>query len=123
MSKTVLIVDDSQFVRNYHGAILKSAGVEVLLASDGQQALELLFSNSCDLVLTDINMQHMDGYELIRRIRAESRYADLPIVIASTECGDHDKLKGFEAGANLYLVKPCAPNVMIENLKMAMTAQ
>lgn len=120
MTKTVLIVDDSQFVRNYHSAILRSADFSVIVAADGREALELLFTNRCDLILTDINMQRMDGYELIRRIREEELYTELPIIIISTECGDKDKSRGFEAGANLYLVKPCSPEVMIENLKMIM---
>ena len=120
MTKTVLIVDDSEFVRNYHSAILRDASFTVLTAEDGVEALERLFTNHCDLVLTDINMQRMDGYEFIRQVRAEKQYQDLPIIIISTECESKDRRKGFEAGANLYIVKPCAPEVMVENLKMVM---
>ncbi len=122
MSKSVLIVDDSEFVRNYHSAILRDASFEVITAGDGIEALERLFTNRCDLVLTDINMQRMDGYEFIRRVRAEKQYQQLPIVIISTENQPKDRKKGFEAGANLYLVKPCSPEVMLETLKMVMNA-
>ena len=82
--------------------------------------LEKLYAHGCDLILTDINMAHMDGYEFIRRIRAEPRYGELPIIIVSTESQSMDRLKGFQAGANLYLVKPCSPQMMIENLRMVL---
>ncbi len=80
------------------------------------------FTNRCDLVLTDINMQRMDGYEFIRRVRAEKQYQQIPIVIISTDGQPKHKKKGFEAGANLYIVKPCSPEVMLETLKMVMNA-
>jgi two-component system chemotaxis response regulator CheY len=122
MSGSVLIVDDSEFVRNYHSAILRAAGFRVIPAGDGVEALEKLFTNRCDLVLTDINMQRMDGYEFIRRVRAEKQFQQIPIVIVSTDGRPQHKRKGFEAGANLYIVKPCSPEVMLETLKMAMNA-
>jgi two-component system chemotaxis response regulator CheY len=122
MSKKVLIVDDSEFVRNYHSAILRDASFQVITAGDGTEALEKLFTNDCDLVLTDINMQRMDGYEFIRRVRAEKQYQQLPIVIISTDDQPKHRKKGFDAGANLYIVKPCSPEVMLETLKMLMNA-
>jgi len=118
MKKTILIVDDSEFVRNYHSYILEQAQFRVMTAVDGSDGLEQLFGNACDLVLTDINMNNMDGYEFIRRVRKEGKYAELPIVIVSTESESQDKARGFEAGANLYMVKPCAPEQMIENIRM-----
>jgi two-component system chemotaxis response regulator CheY len=121
MSRSVLIVDDSEFVRNYHAAILRDADFQVITAGDGMEALEKLFTNHCDLVMTDINMQHMDGYEFIRRVRAEHIYRQLPIVIISTMDQAKERSKGFEAGADLYLVKPCSPEVMLEKIKMLMS--
>ncbi len=118
MRKIILIIDDSEFTRNYHRHILEQAGFDIVMAVDGSDGLEKLFLQGCDLVLTDINMQTMDGYEFIRRVRAEPAYQELPIIIISTESEVKDKLKGFEAGANLYLVKPCAPEAMVENIKM-----
>ena len=72
------------------------------------------------LILTDINMGHMDGYEFIRRVRAEPQYEELPIIIISTEGEKDDKIKGFEAGANLYIVKPSEAAVMIENIRLVL---
>jgi two-component system chemotaxis response regulator CheY len=123
MKKKILLVDDSEFVRNYHSHILVEANFEVLTAVDGNDGLEKLFMHACDLILTDINMEHMDGYEFIRRVRAEKRYENLPIIIVSTEGDNRDKMKGFEAGANLYLVKPSEPAQMVENIRSILAAE
>ena len=120
--RTILIVDDSEYVRSYHSYILEQAHFHVITAVDGSDGLEKLYANSCDLVLTDINMGHMDGYDFIRRIRAEEKYRSLPIIIVSTESESKDKMKGFEAGANLYMVKPSLPEMMIEKIRMALLA-
>lgn len=120
MKKKILVVDDSEFVRTYHSHILVDANFEVVTAVDGNDGLEKLFSNSCDLILTDINMGRMDGYEFIRRVRAEPQYEDLPIIIISTEADRKDKMRGFEAGANLYIVKPSEATVMIENIRLVL---
>ena len=121
MKKKILVVDDSEFVRNYHSHILTHANFDVLTAVDGNDGLEKLYSASIAiLILTDINMGQMDGYEFIRRVRAEPQYEDLPIIIISTEGEKADKMKGFEAGANLYIVKPSEPAVMIENIRLVL---
>jgi len=120
--KTILIVDDSAFVRSYHSYILEQAQFLAITAVDGSDGLEKLYTHPCDLVLTDINMSNMDGYEFIRRVRADGKYRSLPIIIVSTESEGRDKKKGFEAGANLYIVKPCSPEMMIENIRMILNA-
>jgi two-component system chemotaxis response regulator CheY len=89
---------------------------------DGNDGLEKLYTNPCDLVLTDINMSNMDGYEFIRRVRAEAQYSGLPIIIVSTESEAKNKMKGFDAGANLYIVKPSTPEMMVENIRMILPA-
>ena len=120
--KTILIVDDSEFVRSYHSYILEQAHFQVITAVDGSDGLEKLYTSSCDLVLTDVNMSNMDGYEFIRRVRSDQKYSSLPIIIVSTESEARDKMKGFEAGANLYIVKPSSPEMMVENIRMILIA-
>lgn len=120
--KIILIVDDSEFVRSYHSYILQQAEFDVITAVDGSDGLEKLYTNACDLVLTDINMSNMDGYELIRRIRADEKFRSVPIIIVSTESESKDKTKGFDAGANLYIVKPSSPEMMIENIRMVLVS-
>lgn len=120
--KKILIIDDSEFVRNYHSHILKEACFDVQTAVDGGDGLEKLYAQVYDLVLTDVNMTNMDGYEFIRRVRANSKYQSLPIIIVSTQSESRDRMKGFEAGANLYIAKPCAPETMVENIRMVLNA-
>jgi two-component system, chemotaxis family, chemotaxis protein CheY len=118
MTKRILIVDDSEFVRSYHSYILQQASFDVVTAIDGNDGLEKLFTHVCDLILTDVNMRRMDGFEFIRRVRAEKLYGEVPIVIVSTESETKDMRKGFAVGANLYIVKPCSPERMVENIRM-----
>src|ERR1700683_4049501 len=120
--KTILIVDDSEFVRSYHSYILEQALFQVITAVDGSDGLEKLYANSSALVFTNLNMANMNGYEFIRRVRADGKYRSLPIIIVSTESEGKDKTKGFEAVANLYIVKPSSPEMMVENIRMILMA-
>lgn len=119
----VLIADDSEMIRNFHSYILKSAGYDVLTAVDGADALEKIYgcSEQPVMVITDINMPNMDGYTLIERLREVPEYEDMPIIIVSTEEELKDKEKGFEAGANIYIVKPTDPEILLENIRMLLT--
>jgi two-component system, chemotaxis family, chemotaxis protein CheY len=116
--KRVLIVDDSQLSRNYHSYVMRDAGFEVETADGGAAALEKLMLERFDLVLTDINMRGMDGYDLIRRMRGSEQLTQVPIVIISTEKGDADRRMGFEAGANFCLAKPATPQQIVETVRM-----
>jgi two-component system chemotaxis response regulator CheY len=115
--KRVLIVDDSQLSRNYHSYVMRNAGFVAETANDGASALEKLMLEPFDLILTDINMRGMDGYEFIRRVRG-SELTQVPIVIISTEKSDADKRLGFEAGANFCLAKPATPQDIVETIRM-----
>ena len=116
--KTILVVDDSRTTRSYHAAIAASAGYRVVTAVDGADGLEKLLAERCDLVLTDINMTGMDGYEFLRRARELPECEEVPIVIISTASREADKLKAFTLGANLYLVKPSEPQALLDHLQM-----
>ncbi len=119
--KKVLICDDSEMVRNFHYYILKTAGFEVISAIDGADGLEKLWLNKdIGLVITDINMPNMDGYSMIEKIRMEDEFEDIPIIIISTEDQLKDKQKGYDAGANIYIVKPTAPEQLVESVKLLM---
>ena len=114
----VLIVDDSHIVLNLHSYIFEAAGFECAVAENGFLALEMLNREHFDLIVTDVNMPRMDGYELTRRIRRTPGYEDVPIIIISTEEEAKDRMRGMEAGANLYVVKPAEPATLIANAKM-----
>ena len=113
-----LIIDDSSLAREFHAHILKEAGFSCVTAADGMEGLEKAMAEKFQVVLTDINMQGMDGYEFTRRLRQNPDYDEVPIIIVSTEAKDLDKQKGFNAGANFYLVKPTDAARIIESLKL-----
>jgi two-component system chemotaxis response regulator CheY len=118
MAKSVLIVDDSAVIRNSLCFLLENEGFEVQTASNGIEGLEKVQALQFDTIIADINMPKMHGYELIREIRKFENYQDVPIIIITTEEEAADKRKGFEAGANLFLIKPTEPKKMVKYVKM-----
>ena len=114
----ILIVDDSSLTQKYHTHILRDAGFTCVTAADGMEGLEKATAEPFQLIVSDINMQGMDGYEFIRRVRQNPDYDLVPIVILSTEAKDSDKQKGFGVGASLYLVKPIDAAQLVESIKM-----
>ena len=109
----ILVVDDSSTVRKLIINILKAEDYETVEAVDGVDALEKLAQNDIDLIIADLNMPRMNGLELIRTIRKDPLYTDIPIVMLTTEGSEDDKKRGFEAGANVYLVKPAPPSLIL----------
>jgi two-component system chemotaxis sensor kinase CheA len=100
----ILVVDDSIATRTLEKNLLESAGFIVTTATDGYNALQVLETESCDIVISDVQMPNMDGFELARAIK--NRYGDqIPVVIISALGSDEDKAKGLEAGADAYIVK------------------
>lgn len=118
MGKRVLIVDDSEMTRNYHCYIMKLVGYETISAIDGADGIEKLYTNKIDAIITDINMPNMDGYTMIEKIRLDNEFQKIPIIIISTEDQLLDKTRGFEAGADIYIVKPTEPEVLVQNIKL-----
>ena len=118
MAKTVLVVDDSRIALDVCDFALSSAGYSVRTAQGGLEALEILNRQPVDLAMVDINMPGMDGYTLIRKIRSDRTTGEIPVVIITTEAEARDKQKGFEAGANAYLVKPVSPEEMVLQVRL-----
>jgi len=118
MPKKILVVDDSEIVRNLHSFIFKSMGYEVVNAANGYEALEKLYQDEFDLIATDVNMPKMDGILLVKEVRKEDKYKNIPIIMISTESEAKDKQLGFNAGANVYIVKPVNEDTLKMNTKM-----
>lgn len=114
MVKRVLTVDDSKTMRDMVVFTLKGAGFEVLEASDGVQALSTLNGANVDLIITDINMPNMDGVALIKQLRAKPNFKSTPILILTTEGSDEKKAEGRAAGATGWIVKPFAPDKLLQ---------
>ena len=113
MKKKILAVDDSSSIRKLVEFSLKSKGYSVTSAENGQVGLEMLAKDAFDVIVLDINMPKMDGFEFLRRIKADDAYACLPVLILSTEGQEQDKQKAIELGATDYIVKPFKPTELI----------
>ncbi len=110
--KQALVVDDSLTIRIYHSSLLRSFGFDVDMAENGMEALEKCLKKQYDLILSDINMPVMDGYEFVKKLRSYENYKLTPIVFVTTLNSETDRKKGFLAGATLYIVKPIDQEVM-----------
>ncbi|MCL4539156.1 MAG: response regulator [Bacteroidetes bacterium] len=106
MAKAVMVVDDSESIRKFLVFALRSQGISVVAARDGMDALEKLSLNRVDLIITDLNMPNMDGYEFLKALREDREYSEVPVIILSSLSGDQDIEAGLRLGANSYLVKP-----------------
>jgi chemosensory pili system protein ChpA (sensor histidine kinase/response regulator) len=101
-----MVVDDSLTVRKITGRLLAREGYQVLLAKDGVEALEQLLDIVPDVMLVDIEMPRMDGFDLTRNVRADARLKTIPIIMITSRTADKHRNYAFEIGVNQYLGKP-----------------
>ena len=115
----VLVVDDSSTMRRIIVNTLARLGYkDVVQGADGVEAWEAMQKNpDIGVVITDWNMPNMNGLELVKKIRAEEKYADIPIIMVTTEGGKAEVITALKAGVNNYIVKPFTPQVLKEKLQ------
>ena len=106
MSLKILAIDDSRTMRNLLRATLCPAGFDVDIAEDGEDGLKRFDETDPDVVITDINMPRLDGFGFIEAARQRKRDRVVPILVLSTESGDHMKARARESGASGWIVKP-----------------
>lgn len=109
MNKVILVADDSPSIRKFVSFALTMKGYKIIPVSDGMEALEKLPKEKVNLVITDLNMPNLDGFELIKAIRSNEDLKEIPIIILSSLAGGEEVRKGMEYGANSYLIKPFDP--------------
>jgi CheY-like chemotaxis protein len=115
---TVLVVDDSDDLRALMAESLrKLGGFTVVTAEDGIVGLERYFEVRPDCIVIDVRMPGLDGYQLVRALRGDPTSAATPLVILSAMVQDRDKLAGFFAGADEYLVKPVSPLELVQTIR------
>ncbi|MFK3937755.1 response regulator transcription factor [Alkalihalobacillus sp. NPDC078783] len=110
----VLVVDDEKDLLQLVATYLVNESYEVLMASDGYEALHLLETESIDLVILDIMMEGMDGFELCKRIRATS---SIPVVMLTAKSSEEDRIRGLKLGADDYVVKPFSPRELMARVE------
>ncbi|UZJ77882.1 response regulator transcription factor [Fictibacillus sp. KU28468] len=110
----ILVVDDDSHIRQLVGAILKNEGFEMRYAEDGEEALSILETASVDLMILDIMMPKLDGWELAEKVRA---YYDFPLLMLTAKGETKEKVKGFQLGTDDYVVKPFEPAELVVRVK------
>ncbi len=115
----LLVVDDSSTMRRIIKNTLARLGYkDVLEAEHGLAAWQVMKENSdIEMLITDWNMPEMNGLELVKKVRAEDKYEDLPIIMVTTEGGKTEVITALKAGVNNYIVKPFTPQVLKEKLE------
>jgi len=117
MSEKILVVDDDVESLKLIGLMLKRQGYEVVAANAGVPAIQKAMAEQPDLIILDVMMPDMDGYEVCRRLRTDARTTSIPIIMFTAKTMVDDKVAGFEAGADDYLTKPTHPAELSSRIK------
>jgi chemosensory pili system protein ChpA (sensor histidine kinase/response regulator) len=118
-----LVVDDSITVRRVTQRLLERHGMRVMTAKDGVDALSILQDHLPDVILLDIEMPRMDGYELAAQVRSDARLADIPIVMITSRVGEKHRARAIELGVNDYLGKPYQENQLLDAIEPLVEAR
>jgi DNA-binding response OmpR family regulator len=117
MAQTILVVDDEKDLVELVRYNLQRSGFHVLAAGNGSEALELAFRRAPNLVVLDVMMPEMDGLEVCRLLRADSRTRTIPLIMLTAKVAETDRVVGLELGADDYLAKPFSPRELIARIK------
>lgn len=112
----ILVVDDEIYIVHILDFSLGMEGYEVLTALDGEQALERARAERPDLIVLDIMMPKLDGYETCKLLKADPVTKDIPVILLSAKGRNVDQKVGFEVGANDYITKPFSPRKLVERI-------
>jgi Response regulator containing a CheY-like receiver domain and a GGDEF domain len=115
-AKVVMVVDDSLTVRKITGRMLTREGYQVVTAKDGLDALQMLQDSVPDVMLLDIEMPRMDGFELTRNMRADAKLANVPIIMITSRTADKHRDHAFSLGVNDYLGKPFQEETLLARI-------
>jgi two-component system alkaline phosphatase synthesis response regulator PhoP len=117
MPKKILAVDDERHIVRLVQVNLERAGYEVVTAFDGKDALEKVASEQPDLVVLDVMMPYMDGFEVLQNLRKNQATRDLPVIMLTAKAQDADVFRGWQSGVDCYLTKPFNPMELISFVK------
>ena len=119
-SQKILVIDDDPTIRAFVGETLEDSGFEVVVATNGLEATHIINdpeSGSFSLVVVDMMMPLMNGLEFVSNLRKQFESDKLPVIMLSAEARPIDKEAGLQAGADLYIVKPCSPEDLIQHVR------
>jgi len=115
--KVIVVVDDSISVRKFVGRMLEKAGYRVILAADGLEASEVIAHSGCHLVLTDLEMPRMNGYELMAHLRQNPVTREIPVMVVTSRAGAKHRDRAMKDGAVAFLTKPVQEDLLIETVE------
>ncbi|MGK0248014.1 MAG: two-component system phosphate regulon response regulator PhoB [Oleispira sp.] len=116
-SATILVVEDEQAIAEMIMTSLEMAGYQVKRAANGQIAYQMVLDTAPDLILADWMMPMMTGVELVQRLKRKEITAEIPIILLTAKSDEDDKIKGFDAGIDDYVVKPFSPRELLARIK------
>jgi two-component system cell cycle response regulator DivK len=116
-SKKILIVDDNEDSRDLVVKVLKNRGYQIVEAVDGEDALEKAESENPDIILLDISIPKLDGYEVTRRLKSREKFKNIPIIALTAHAMKGDKEKALQAGYDGYISKPISVHELPEQIK------
>jgi two-component system sensor histidine kinase/response regulator len=119
--KRILLIEDTQTLAKNIADILQMEGFEVIVKEDGLKALDFLKDQSCDLIITDIVMPHMDGITLIKEVRNRAQTEKIPIIVISAKATEDTLQEATLSGSNLFLKKPCDIEYLITSVNTLLT--
>jgi two-component system, OmpR family, alkaline phosphatase synthesis response regulator PhoP len=117
MPKKILAVDDERHIVRLVEVNLQRAGYEVVTAYDGREALEKVKSESPDLVVLDVMMPYMDGFEVLKNLKGDPTTAEIPVIMLTAKAQDADVFRGWQSGVDCYLTKPFNPMELLTFVK------
>ena len=117
MPKKILAVDDERHIVRLVQVNLQRAGYEVVTAYDGKEALEKVASEQPDLIVLDVMMPYMDGFEVLQNLRKNMSTRELPVIMLTAKAQDADVFRGWQSGVDCYLTKPFNPMELISFVK------
>ena len=113
MKKRILIVDDEASLRDMLSVTLQAKGYEVFTAANGQEGLEKVENARPNLIVLDVMMPIMDGYDCLKALQADPKYRDIPVIMLTAKAQDADVFKGWASGVSSYLTKPFNPRELL----------
>jgi len=116
-AQLLLLIDDSLSIRKFVGRMLESAGYEVDTAVDGEEGLRKASAQNYRLIITDLEMPKLNGYEVIQGLRSRPQTQQTPIIVMTTRAGDKHRQAALNIGANSYIAKPVEERVLIQEIE------
>lgn len=123
MTKRILVVDDEMYIVNILDFSLESEGFRVQSAANGEEALRMAVDDTPDLIILDVMVPKIDGFDVCRALKAKEETKHVPIILLTAKDRDADRKKGEEVGCDAYMTKPFSPSRLIERVRELLGVQ